>query len=177
MKTSFHYEVVPLCEVPLPKERHEGERQVVLVVDDEPLVAETLALILSGAGFAAIAVNSGSAALDIARAIQPAFLLTDVQMPGMSGVELALTITDMFPHCKVLLFSGRATAQDLAPAIAAGVEFPMLPKPIHPTQIIDHISKRLAKQSSGSVPRRFDSALRATSAEPELLQPAAAEIA
>ena len=109
MKKLFRSEVIPLSMVPRGDERGGRERPVVLVVDDEPLVAKTLALVLSGAGFTAIPVNSGSDALDMAQTVRPAFLLTDVHMPGMSGVELALTFNTAFPDCKVLLFSGTAT--------------------------------------------------------------------
>lgn len=144
MPTSFHHEVVPLSEVPRTDECRAAYRPVVLVVDDEPLVAETLSLILSGAGFAATAVHSGAAALQFAHSIEPAFLLTDVHMPGIDGVQLALRFTDTFPRCKVLLFSGTATAADLAVAHKAGVQFPMLSKPVHPTEIIDFVSKSLS---------------------------------
>jgi DNA-binding NarL/FixJ family response regulator len=73
-------------------------------------------------------------------------------MPGMSGVQLALTFTTSFPDCKVLLFSGTATARDMEPAISAGIEFPMLSKPVHPTQIIDYISRSLAKGCGEALP-------------------------
>ncbi len=145
MPLSLRYEVVPLSEVPREQERRDAYRPVVLVVDDEPLVAETLSLILSRAGFSATAVNSGADALKFSQAIRPAFLLTDVHMPGINGVQLALTLTHAVPECKVLLFSGTATAADLIPAIKAGVQFPMLSKPIHPTEIIDFISRSLAQ--------------------------------
>jgi CheY-like chemotaxis protein len=143
MKISIRREIVPLSEVPRNREPENDRRQVVLVVDDEPLVAETLALILSGAGFAATAVKSGREALTLAQKRRPAFLLTDIHMPGMTGVELALTFTAEFPECKVLLFSGRATAEDLLPAVEAGIELPMLAKPIHPTEIIEYVSRSL----------------------------------
>jgi len=161
------YDVIPLSQIPLSDRRAIGDRRVVLVVDDEPLVAETLALILSGAGFSAKAVNSGSDALELAKAVRPAFLLTDVHMPGMTGVQLALIFKTDFPECKVLLFSGRATAQDLAPAVEAGVQFPMLPKPIHPTQIIDYISRSLADLPREAIPVNIGSVLYATSAQQE----------
>jgi FixJ family two-component response regulator len=143
METSIYREIIPLSEVPRTEKPGKEHGQVVLVVDDEPLVAETMALILSGAGFAAVAVKNGREALTVAQNVRPAFLLTDVQMPGMSGVQLALTFTTEFPECKILLFSGRATAKDLMPAVRAGIEFPMLAKPIHPTEIIKYISRSL----------------------------------
>lgn len=143
MKISIHREVIPLSEVPRTHDHANVGKHVVLVVDDESLVAETLALILSGAGFAATAVTSSREALSLAHIIRPEFLLTDIHMPGMTGVELALSFNTKFPECKVLLFSGRATAEDLIPAVKAGIEFPMLAKPIHPTQIIEYVSKSL----------------------------------
>jgi DNA-binding NtrC family response regulator len=66
-------------------------------------------------------------------------------MPGIDGVQLALTFADVFPDCKVLLFSGTATAEDLAQATTAGVQFPMLSKPIHPTEIIEFVWKSLSR--------------------------------
>src|SRR6185437_8599400 len=143
MKISIHREIVPLSEVPRTDESASDGRQTVLIVDDEPLVAKTLALILSGAGFAATAVHNAREALVLAQRRRPAFLLTDVHMPGMTGVELALTFTTEFPECKILLFSGRATAEDMMPAVKAGVEFPMLAKPVHPTEIIEYVSRSL----------------------------------
>jgi len=144
MKKPIRSQVIPFSEVPRTDDRADRDRPIVFVVDDEPLVAETLALILSGAGFTAKPVNSAYEALELAYIFRPAFLLTDVHMPGMSGVELALMFRTGFPDCKVLLFSGKATPKDMEPAIAAGVELPMLSKPIHPTEIIDYISKSLS---------------------------------
>jgi CheY-like chemotaxis protein len=158
MKITIHPEVVPLSEVPRADELQNDRRQIVLVVDDEPLVAKTLALILSGAGFSAVAVQSGREALSLAQTMPPAFLLTDVHMPGMTGVELALTFTSEFPECQVLLFSGRATAEDLMPAVKAGIEFPMLAKPVHPTEIIEYVSRSLKHPVCGTEPAHLDNA-------------------
>ena len=160
MALLFHCEVVPLSQVPKSDQHPKNGKPFVLVVDDEPLVAETLSLILSSAGFDTKAVHNGNAALKLAQSVQPAFLLTDVHMPGMSGVELALTFRVAFPDCKVLLFSGTPTAQDMAPALEAGVEFPLLQKPIHPTEIIEYVWKSLAEFSSNG----FREAIERTSA-------------
>jgi CheY-like chemotaxis protein len=116
---------------------------VVLVVDDERIVADTLAMILGKAGFCAMKAYGAEEALALARFTPPTLLLTDVQMPGMSGVELALEVIRDWPECQVLLFSGHATPRDLAVAKAAGYNFPLLSKPLHPAELLDEISARL----------------------------------
>ena len=139
VEKGFRFPVVPLSEVPF-ENCDTQDRQVVLVVDDEPLVADTLAAILSQAGFAAKSAHSGKAALNSAREIEPGFLLTDVQMPEMDGIELAMTMADEFPSCEILLFSGHATNADLVGARAAGYDFSLMEKPIHPSQLVNYIT-------------------------------------
>ena len=80
----------------------------VLVVDDERLLADTTSSILRTAGFHTKTAYDGWAALEIARTFGPDCILTDVMMPMMNGVELAIAITKMFPGTKVVLFSGQA---------------------------------------------------------------------
>lgn len=138
MARRLHFEVVPLSEIP---SLNSGPgRRTVLVVDDEPLVAETLALILSRAGFEAMSAYNAQAALHAAREKAPGFLLTDVQMPETDGIELAMQMADEFPACGILLFSGHATEADLGNARRAGYEFPLMEKPIHPEHLVRYIS-------------------------------------
>lgn len=92
---------------------------VVFVVDDEVVIAKTLTIILSKAGFQAYGCNCGADALEKAKETPPDFLISDVFMPGMTGVELAKQVTSQYPRCKVLLLSGVAATSDL---IALGKE-------------------------------------------------------
>ncbi len=80
----------------------------VLVVDDEKMVADTTSEILDGAGFDAKAAYDGRTALEIAVRFRPDCLLTDVLMPRMNGVELAIAITKLLPAIRIVLFSGQA---------------------------------------------------------------------
>src|ERR1700735_1972442 len=88
-------------------------RPTVLVVDDESVIAETVAAILSRSGYAATTAFDAPEALEIALLSPPELLITDVSLPGMSGIELAITIRRIFPDCKVLLFSGHAATTDI----------------------------------------------------------------
>jgi CheY-like chemotaxis protein len=144
MAPSIHWEVVPVAQVPR-EDREDGMslRPVVLVVDDEPMVADTLAMILCEEGFEAKAAYGGQPALTFARETQPSFLISDVHMPGMNGLELAMTVADELPECGVLLFSGQATEHDLEAARAEGYDFPLLAKPVRPEEIIRHVREQL----------------------------------
>jgi CheY-like chemotaxis protein len=85
--------------------------------------------------------------LEAARLNAPDLLLTDVVMPVMTGIELAIQIRKFCPDCKILLFSGQASTADLLDdAKAAGHAFEILTKPIHPTDLIAKI-RNIAPES------------------------------
>lgn len=109
----------------------------VLVVDDERVIADTLAIILNQHGFDAAAVYTGTAAVEKARSAQPDLIISDVIMPDMNGIEAAIHIRKFLPTCKILLFSGQAATADLLEsARAQGHEFEILAKPVHPADLL-----------------------------------------
>src|SRR5580658_3850947 len=142
--------VVPINEAP-PADTS-PYRPTVLVVDDESVIAETVAAILSRSGYAAATAYDAQEALEIALLSPPELLITDVSLPGMSGIELAITIRRIFPDCKVLLFSGHvATTELLAGANRAGHSFTLLTKPVHPRELLAWASQSLRPMSSVAV--------------------------
>jgi DNA-binding response OmpR family regulator len=143
-KTNF--EIVPLAELFAKGLIPDGEqpKSIVLVVDDEAVIADTLSAILTRNGIVAMTAYGGLAALAIARVIPPDLLLTDVVMPDMSGIDLATAVQQIAPHCKVLLFSGQAATKDLlAEAREGGRDFSIIAKPIHPKELLARISESL----------------------------------
>src|SRR5438094_1931883 len=109
----------------------------VLVVDDEKVIADTLAIILNQNGFNASAVYTGNGAVEQARAEQPELIISDVIMPDMNGIEAAIQIRGFLPTCRILLFSGQAATADLLEsARARGHEFDILAKPVHPQDLL-----------------------------------------
>jgi DNA-binding NtrC family response regulator len=149
MSRKFSFPVVPLKEVAredvvvLPLK----ESPVVLIVDDEKVIADTLSIILTHAGFITMTAYDGVTALRMANAITPALLISDVVMPGITGVELAIMLTHSIPDLKVLLFSGQASTVDLLEkARRCGHDFTALTKPVHPTDMLKRISECLAFQ-------------------------------
>ncbi|HUQ49832.1 MAG TPA: response regulator [Terriglobales bacterium] len=114
----------------------------VLVVDDEHAVADTLVLILEGAGYSASAVYSGAEAIDAAESLKPDLIISDVMMPpGIDGVRAAMEIMLIHPECRIVLFSGQAATNDLLiDAKARGYQFEILAKPIHPLELLQRIA-------------------------------------
>jgi DNA-binding response OmpR family regulator len=154
MAPAFNSVVVPISEVPHEEiaSAVESRDPIVLVVDDDRLVADTLTIIFNRAGFCALTAYDAAEALNIARAIQPDILVSDVDMPRMTGVELAMTLLQIIPECRILLFSGHATLADLAIARSAGHDFPLLTKPVHPAEMLKNVKKCLG--SGPAVARR-----------------------
>jgi DNA-binding response OmpR family regulator len=109
----------------------------VFVVDDEHVIASTLAAILKLHGYSATSFTSPLEALIAARSRAPDLLISDVAMPALSGVDLAIQIKAQCPKCKILLFSGQATTQDLLEdARSQGNSFELLQKPVHPSEML-----------------------------------------
>jgi CheY-like chemotaxis protein len=109
----------------------------VLVVDDEHLIADTLTKILNMHGFDAFCAYSGADALELAESFRPDYLLTDVMMPKINGVELAIAMERIFPSIRVMLLSGQAgSAQALLWQKSNGTAFPVVAKPIHPEKLV-----------------------------------------
>jgi DNA-binding response OmpR family regulator len=125
-----------------------GYRPVVLVVDDESAIADTLAEILNRTGYAAVPVYDAESALETALVMPPEMLITDVMLPGESGIELAIKIRRIFPDCRILLFSGQAATSDLLiSANRAGHSFELLTKPVHPKDLLAWASGSAKMQS------------------------------
>ncbi|HKV93481.1 MAG TPA: response regulator [Candidatus Angelobacter sp.] len=112
----------------------------IIVVDDEPIIADTLVNILNGEGHDALAVSNGKSALRWAEIIRPDAVVTDVIMPDMDGIETAKGIIKMLPNCRIILFSGQAASTSLlAKAQAEGCSFEVLAKPINPDVLLEKL--------------------------------------
>jgi CheY-like chemotaxis protein len=126
----------------LEAERTPERQPKVLVVDDERLLADTTAAILRLAGFVVKTAYDGFGALEMTGLFHPDCLLTDIMMPAMNGVELAIAVSKMYPAMSILLISGQAGITDiLEESKARGFEFPLLAKPVHPSNLVERLRK------------------------------------
>ncbi|MGZ4813758.1 MAG: response regulator [Terriglobales bacterium] len=127
---------------------------VVLIVDDEPFVAETLAGVFRRAGYQSQWVGSAVHAILLAQQINPDLLVADVMMPGSTGIELAIRFRKEFPGCKVLLISGQAETNDLLEeAKEQGYDFAIMAKPIWPPDLLKRAEKLLGIDGKSKAPK------------------------
>ncbi len=117
-------------------------RAKVFVVDDERIIAATLSLILNTAGYEATAFTSPEQALSAGRAAPPDILLSDLRMPGMSGLELAEALLRHAPRCRVVLLSGDAAPAGLPER--GGHRFHRLAKPVRPGELLACLARLTA---------------------------------
>lgn len=123
---------------------HQGQR--VLVADDEPHIADTLAHILQTTGFEATAVYSGEAAVALVPTFLPDVAILDVMLGGLNGIDAASMIVQQRPSCRVVLFSGHP---DTAKLVESGeTPFEIFAKPFAPDRLLQHLASFEMPQSS-----------------------------
>lgn len=125
----------------LPASRR-GRKSSVLVVDDERVVAHSIAQILSLHGFETRVAYDGGEAIREVLENCPDAIISDVVMPRISGIEAAKAIQEMCPEARILLFSGQAATSDLLRvAEEQGYSFELLPKPVHPEVLLSKLNQ------------------------------------
>lgn len=122
-----------------------GRASTVLVVDDDPLLRAVVARTLEVSGYAVRTAASAALALTMLTAAPKGvdLVLSDVRMPGMSGVDLALQIQRSWPGIRVLLMSGQPLRELLASHGALPVR--LLPKPFTREELLALVEATLAQ--------------------------------
>ncbi|HEY1894986.1 MAG TPA: response regulator [Terracidiphilus sp.] len=121
-----------------------AEGRKILIVDDEPTIADTLALIFAASEYEAKTAYSAEQALEMLEQWRPNLAVIDVVLPGMNGIEFAIFLKASYPACQFLLFSGQpGTSGLLEEARKKGHLFEILAKPVHPTFMLATVSDML----------------------------------
>ncbi len=116
----------------------------ILVVDDEHCIADTLTAILRNFGYDATARYDAQSALEECDSRAPDLVISDVIMPGLNGIDMAIRIRQKFTDCKILLFSGVAGSFDLlAETRLTGHDFELLTKPVQPAELLRKVESEL----------------------------------
>lgn len=118
-------------------------RERVLVVDDEPDLAESCAYFLERAGYEARTAASAPEALELLQKESFGVVVSDVRMPRMSGMELLSAIRQRDPDIEVLLLTGYPDLQMAVSAIKQGA-FDYLAKPYGEEELIERVGKAMA---------------------------------
>ncbi|HEY73886.1 MAG: hypothetical protein B6I35_01530 [Anaerolineaceae bacterium 4572_32.2] len=122
-----------------------GQKQTVLIVDDEESLALAIEATLEQEGLRTVVVHDGDQALETARSQRPDLILLDVMLPSRSGIEVCATLktdpeTSSIP---VVLISAKAEPDDRSVGLAAGAD-EYLPKPFNPIELIALVNEMLA---------------------------------
>ncbi|MBS0639612.1 MAG: response regulator [Proteobacteria bacterium] len=118
-----------------------GGRRRVLLVDDEDIVREVLALQLEDAGYEVIAAASADDALSVlGQGFQPDALVTDLRMPGMNGIELIQVLRKRGMRLPAILITGNDADNPVIQAEGMGQDFSLLHKPVPAAALADKIA-------------------------------------
>jgi len=120
--------------------------QRVLIVDDNRLIADTLALIFGKSGFDTRVAYGSDEALECARWFLPHLLLCDITMPGRDGLGLVLDVTRELPSCRILVLTGfysnLLSVREQSNKLPRPVE--IMTKPCQPAELLRHAAAMLA---------------------------------
>jgi len=120
------------------------EPKRILLVDDDAKLSRVLALRLESEGYNVVAAASGEEALTRLGEVRPRFVLADLRMPGMDGIELLARIQERYPGLPVALISAQGDIPDAVRATHAGaVDF--LTKPVDRERLLDCVRRHVGE--------------------------------
>jgi CheY-like chemotaxis protein len=111
---------------------------LVLIVDDEPMVAQTLGLIFRKSGYRTEVVHTADEAISFARKTPPNLVLCDIEMPLRDGLELMSDLGQELPECPILVLTGsyRSLSKVRDAADTMNQEVSVLVKPCQPLDVL-----------------------------------------
>jgi CheY-like chemotaxis protein len=129
------------------------QQRKVLIADDETHILNVLSIKLQNAGFSVIPAEDGAAALDLARANHPDLIITDYQMPQLSGVELCAKLRGDPETCEIpaVVLTARGFSIGEAEMCQGNIRR-VISKPFSPRQILACVNELLDLVPAEGVP-------------------------
>jgi two-component system response regulator HydG len=119
---------------------------IVLVVDDEPAIVESLTKIFRRESLNVLSATDGNTALDLLRKHRVGVLLTDLMMPNTSGMDLLRAAKTIAPETEVVLMTAYGTVETAVDAMKEGA-YDFVTKPLKRAHVVRIIRNALEKQS------------------------------
>jgi two-component system response regulator HydG len=123
-----------------------SEGGIILVVDDEPAIVESLTKIFRREGMTVLAATDGTAGLDLLRKHRVGVLLTDLMMPQTSGMDLLRAAKTIAPETEVVLMTAYGTVETAVDAMKEGA-YDFVTKPLKRAHVVRIVRNALEKQS------------------------------
>ena len=124
------------------------EKGVVLVVDDEPAIADLLRMYLSREGFGVHVASDGPTALAEAKRLKPTAIILDVGLPGMDGTEVCRQLRASGDWVPVLFCTARDDEVDRVLGLELGAD-DYITKPFSPREVVARVKAVLRRGGSG----------------------------
>ena len=126
-------------------------KQVIYIVEDEPLITRLAQINLERAGYAVQMANNGIEALEAlqSKQVQPDLILMDVMMPYMNGFELTYNLQSDAELSKIpiIIMTARSRDEDILMGQELGAKHYLM-KPIKPTDLVSMVTQVLKQGSS-----------------------------
>jgi two-component system, OmpR family, alkaline phosphatase synthesis response regulator PhoP len=121
------------------------EPKTILVADDETHILNVVSLKLKNAGFRVVTARDGQEALELAQQEQPDLLITDHNMPQMTGLELCHKLREdsRFDKMPAIMLSARGFQLDERDTAGSGIRM-MISKPFSPREVLTAVEQILA---------------------------------
>jgi DNA-binding NtrC family response regulator len=119
----------------------------ILILDDEPDMAENVRRIVEAAGYDALVETDGLRALAAVEQERPELVLTDLRMPDIDGLAFLERVKSRHPEIAVIVFTGYASAGCEAEAIKKGAS-DYFAKPFRPDELVLRVEKALARKAA-----------------------------
>ena len=112
-----------------------SDQPCILIVDDEQSILDTLRILLKNEGFEVVTAQGGKAGLEQLTASAPDIVLTDIKMPGVTGIEILAAVKEQDPETPVILMTAQASLQSAIQAVNEGA-FHYVQKPFSNDEIV-----------------------------------------
>ena len=126
-----------------------GEKIVILVIDDEPTIADALQLILEDNGYDVIVAMTGRGGVEQTCDHRIDLTITDLQLPDISGLDVLSAIRERDPHSPVIIITAHGSEEVNMEAAKRGA-FAVLSKPFLPSEVLNHVAAALATRRQGA---------------------------
>lgn len=142
------------------KDSLDTDENTVLIVDDEVEILNLMETLLTMNGFEIVRAESGKAALELAKEISLAAVVSDYRMPGINGVELITHLNKRHPDTPMIIATGYADVDIAIDAINKGGVYKLIKKPWDPFELLQEVKAAVNFRNSEKSRKRLEEKLK-----------------